>query len=374
MTKTADLAPIAALAARLLLDRLLEFCRLLKRAGFNITPGRIVDSFRSLAHVELGRSEDFRIALRVNLANNREEEEIFDRLFVEFWGSDKSQTQRPTILEAIPVSQHAYERPHEMPPSGTQQYGHDELLRTKDLSAEWPGESAEMNSLVKDISRRLATRPSRRYVAGRRGREIDLRRSLRRNINHGVDLLELSRRRRRIRKTRLVLLCDVSGSMDTYNPFLLQLMLGVQKSCLNSRTAVFSTRTTEITNALRRHTVPDVLCEVARIAQDWSGGTDVGKALVHLNRVVLGQVAPRSTVSVVISDGYDQGDPETIRKEMRVLRRRTRCILWINPLIGTEGYAPVARGMAAALPYVDYFLPASDLPSLRALCRTLSKA
>src|SRR5262249_62191286 len=93
-----------------------------------------------------------------------------------------------------------------------------------------------------------------------------------------------------------------------------------------------------------------------------------------LNRVVLGQGNRRSTVGVIISDGYDQGDPETIRNEMRMLRRRTRCILWINPLIGTEGYAPVARGMAAALPYIDYFLPANDLPSLRALCKTLSKA
>ena len=324
--------------------------------------------------MELGRGEDFRIALRVNLASNREEEEIFDRLFVEFWRSDKSKKERPTILEATSVSQGADERPREMPPSGRQQYGHHEVLHTKDLIAEWPGDSAGMNYLVRDIAHRLATRPSRRYIAGRKGRNIDLRRSLRRNINHGVDILELSRRRQKIRKIRLALLCDVSGSMDTYNPFLLQLMLGVQKSCRNSRTAVFSTRTTEITNALRRHTVPEVLDEVARIAQDWSGGTDVGRALVHLNRVVLGQAAPRSTVGVIISDGYDQGDPETIRKEIRVLRRRTRCILWINPLIGTEGYAPVARGMAAALPYIDYFLPANDLPGLRALCKTLSKA
>ena len=157
--------------------------------------------------------------------------------------------------------------------------------------------------------------------------------------------------------------------MDTYNPFLLRLMFGMQKACKNSRTAVFSTRTTEITKALQRHTVPEALDEVARLAQDWSGGTDMGGALAHLNRVVLGQGAARSTVGVIISDGYDQGNPETVRKEMRMLHRRTRSILWINPLIGTEGYAPVARGMAAALPYVDYFLPANDMPTLRTLCR-----
>jgi uncharacterized protein len=372
--RSLDLRLAAKVAARLTLGRVMEFCRLLKRAGFNVTPARIVDSFRSLAHVELGRREDFRIALRVNLTSNREEEEAFDRLFAEFWRSEKEENKNTRDLESTPISQETDHEDREKPASGPQQYGHEEVLRTKDLDAEWPGESAGINAVVRDIARRLATRPARRFVVGRKGRGIDLRRSLRRNINHGVDVLELSRRRRKIRKTRVALLCDVSGSMDTYNPFLLHLMFGMQKACRNSRTAVFSTRTTEITNALRRHTVSEALDEVARLAQDWSGGTDVGAALAHLNRVVLGQGAPRSTVGVIISDGYDQGDPETVRKEMRMLRRRTRSILWINPLIGTEGYAPVARGMAAALPYVDYFLPANDMPALRSLCRTLSKA
>jgi len=366
--------PAAELAARLLLGRVMEFCRLLKRAGFNVTPARIVDSFQSLAHVELGRREDFRVALRVNLTSSREEEEAFDRLFAEFWRSEKRESENPRDLETKSFRQETDHEDREKPAGRPQQYGREEVLRTKDLDAEWPGESAAMNAVVRDLARRLATRPSRRFAVGRRGRGIDLRRSWRRNINHGVDILELSRRRRKIRKTRVALLCDVSGSMDTYNPFLLGLTFGLQKACRNSRSAVFSTRTTEITNALRRHTVPEALEEVARLAQEWSGGTDVGGALAHLNRVVLGQGAPRSTVGVIISDGYDQGDPETVQKEMQTLRRRTRSILWINPLIGTEGYAPVARGMAAALPYVDYFLPANDFSSLRTLCRTLGKA
>src|SRR5271167_3388140 len=145
--------------------------------------------------------------------------------------------------------------------------------------------------------------------------------------------------------------------MDGYTPFLLRLMFGLQKVCQTSRTVVFSTRTTEITKMLQRHTVVEALDEVARLAQDWSGGTDIGGALVYLNRIVLREGTARSTVGVIISDGYDQGNPETVRREMQALHRRTRSILWINPLIGTVGFAPVARGMAAALPYVDYFLP-----------------
>ena len=352
----------------------MEFCRLLKRAGFNVTPARIVDAFRSLQYVKLGRREDFRVALRVNLTSNHEEEEVFDRLFAEFWRSESVKTNSRASSRVNPS---AADTDYEYREKPTRQSA---AIRSRGDPA-YQGFMCGMarrigrnEAVIRDLARRLATRPSRRFVAGHKGRRIDLRRSLRRNINHGVDILELSRARRKIRKTRVALLCDVSGSMDTYNPFLLRLMFGLQKACKNSRTAVFSTRTTEITKALRRHTVVEALDEVARLAQDWSGGTDVGGALAHLNRVVLREGAARSTVGVIISDGYDQGDPETVRKEMRALRRRTRSILWINPLIGTEGFAPVARGMAAALPYVDYFLPANDMPTLRTLCHTLSKA
>lgn len=357
-----------------LFSRVMEFCRLLKRTGFNITPARIIDGFRALQYVKVRRREDFRVALRVNLTSSHEEEEVFDRLFAEFWRSEKRDKEQEQKLESKSIGADTEFEYRKKPSSSPLQYGREEILRTKDLCAEWPGESAEMGAVIKDLGRRLATRPSRRLVAGHKGRRIDLRRSLRRNLKHGIDLLELSRARRKIRKTRVALLCDVSGSMDGYTPFLLRLMFGLQKVCKTSRTVVFSTRTTEITKMLQRRTVVEALDEVARLAQDWSGGTDIGGALVYLNRIVLREGTARSTVGVIISDGYDQGNPETVRREMQALHQRTRSILWINPLIGTVGFAPVARGMAAALPYVDYFLPANDMPSLRTLCRTLSKA
>ena len=357
-----------------LFSRVMEFCRLLKRTGFNITPARIIDGFRGLQYVKVRRREDFRVALRVNLTSSHEEEEVFDRLFAEFWRTEKRDKEQEQKLESKSIGADTEFEYRKKPSSSPLQYGREEILRTKDLCAEWPGESAEMGAVIKDLARRLATRPSRRLVAGHKGRRIDLRRSLRRNIKHGIDLLELSRARRKIRKTRVALLCDVSGSMDGYTPFLLRLMFGLQKVCKTSRTVVFSTRTTEITKMLQRRTVVEALDEVARLAQDWSGGTDIGGALVYLNRIVLREGTARSTVGVIISDGYDQGNPETVRREMQALHQRTRSILWINPLIGTVGFAPVARGMAAALPYVDYFLPANDMPSLRSLCHTLSKA
>lgn len=188
-----------------------------------------------------------------------------------------------------------------------------------------------------------------------------------------MDLVELRRSRRRVRKTRLVLICDVSGSMDTYNPFLLQLLLGLQKVLKNTRTVVFSTQATEITSTLRRRSVAETLGEITRAVRHWSGGTSIGRALASTNRRVMREGSARSTVAIVLSDGYDQGDPSEVKREMRALRRRVRSVVWVNPLLGTHGYAPLAKGMSAALPFVDHFLPAHDLRSLRALCHDLAR-
>ena len=359
-----------------LFGRVLEFCRVLKRCGLNVTSGRMVDVFRALKCVGLERRDDFRLALRVNLAASREEEEIFERVFAAFWGGEGGTESAPVELKLESGSDDQTPEVPETPPDvrgSPKQYTRDEALRDKDLVEQWPGELSGMKAILRELARRLATRPSRRFRAARRGRRIDLRRSMRKNVRYGMDVVELTRAQRRIRKTRLALLCDVSGSMDVYNPFLLRLMLGLQKGFKNSRTAVFSTRVTEITRALRRQSVPETLAEVARLAKHWSGGTDIGGALATFNRGILREGSASSTVGIILSDGYDQGEPAIVRREMQALSRRTRAIVWINPLLGTEGYAPVAQGMRSALPYVDYFLPAYDLPTLRALCRTLGE-
>ncbi len=355
--------------------RVLQFCRLLKAAGLNVTSGRIVDVFRALKCIGIERRDDFRLALRVNLAASRNEEESFERLFREFWEGQTGSAPAPAAfqLETGSGDRSPQDENSTEVRGNPRQYTRQDVSRDKNLAAQWPGELSEMKSILRELAHRLATRPSRRFRAARRGRRIDFRRSMRRNVRYGMDVVELMRSRRRIRKTRLALLCDVSGSMDAYNPFLLRLMFGLQKGFKNSRTAVFSTRVTEITHALRRQSVHETLAEVSRQVKHWSGGTDIGGALAQFNRGILREGSATATVGMILSDGYDQGAPAIVRREMQALRRRTRAIVWINPLLGSEGYAPVAQGMRAALPYVDYFLPAYDLPTLRALCRTLGE-
>lgn len=363
-------------AADTLQGRVLEFCRMLKNARLNVTPGRIIDVFRTLGSIDIRRREEFRLALRVNLASSKEEEEIFDRLFEFYWEDETPEQVVAQEIDLEPRPDDQNEEYRDSVPDLTgepEQYSADDVVRDKHLMSGWAEPWHEYEKVLRELAERLATRPSRRFRCSQRGERLDLRSTLRKNARYGLEVVDLARSERKIRKTRVVLLCDVSGSMDTYGPFLLPLMFGLQKGLKNSRTVVFSTRVSEVTTALRRQSVRDTLRDIERQVRHWSGGTNIGAALAHLNRRILPEGGASSTVCVIISDGYDQGDPAVIKAEMQALRRHCRTVVWINPLIGSEGYAPVTAGMQTALPFIDHFLPAHDLSSLRELCRTLGK-
>ncbi|RIL07373.1 MAG: hypothetical protein DCC71_03425 [Proteobacteria bacterium] len=373
MTLEASSIGDAAGAARALVQRVMTFGRLCKAAGLGATPARMMDVLRSLEGIDLRRRDDFRLALRTNLASSHEEEALFDRLFRTYWEGEATADYQPAEFELEPQEDDKNREIPDEPPDllgNPEQWSADELAKARELVGRWTGESREVQRLVRELAERLATRPSRRVKPARRGPRVDMRRSLRRNLAHG-EMLELSRTRRKIRKTRLVMLCDVSGSMDTYNPLLLQLMFGLQRALPNSRTVVFTTRSSEITRSLRRRSVPEALNEASRLARHWSGGTNIGAAIGEVNRRILREGSASSTVAIIVSDGYDQGDPALISREMRALRRRVRAVTWINPLAGSEGYTPTARGMQAALPYVDHFFGASNAKAIRALTKQL---
>jgi uncharacterized protein with von Willebrand factor type A (vWA) domain len=161
--------------------------------------------------------------------------------------------------------------------------------------------------------------------------------------------------------------------MDAFNPFLLQLMFGLQQALAHSRTVVFSTRSTEITAPLRRRSVADILADIGRTVRHWSGGTDIGAALAALNRGVLREGSARRTVLVVISDGYDNGDVARLTAELALARRLVRTLVWINPMYGATTFSVRAAGMRAALPYIDHFLPAFNGRALHVLVKSLAQ-
>jgi uncharacterized protein with von Willebrand factor type A (vWA) domain len=202
---------------------------------------------------------------------------------------------------------------------------------------------------------------------------LDLRRVTRRNLRYGGEVLVLPRRRRKQRPRPLALLCDVSGSMDRYTRLLLRFLHATTQGLEGVETFVFGTRLTRITHQLRLRDPDRALDEVTRDVLDFAGGTRIGEAVATFNRRWARRVLGRGALAVIISDGWDRGDPALLAAEMAHLQRSCHLLVWLNPLLGLEGYQPLTRGMSAALPYVDLFLPAHNLASLEALAAMLSR-
>ncbi|MDX1390502.1 MAG: VWA domain-containing protein, partial [Acidobacteriota bacterium] len=243
-------------------------------------------------------------------------------------------------------------------------YSPEAALRRKPFEECSERDIAAMERLLRSMVSRLATCRSRRLVPVRRGGLVDLRRSLRRALPGQGELFWLARRDRAVEEARLVLLCDTSGSMDAYTRFLLTFVLSLPRVSRSAEIFVFNTVLTRLTARIRPQKIRPTLDRLADAVPDWSGGTKIGDCLGEfVLRYADGLVTPKTVVTIV-SDGLDRGDPVTIAAAMRILHRRARKVLWINPLMGDSRYEPTARGMAAALPFVDHLVPGHNLEAL----------
>ncbi len=361
-----------------LIDQTLTLCRAARAAGLPVSQARAIDVFRALALIDYAHPDDYRLALRTNLAASRADEILFDRLFATHFGAAVADyggdhiMAHSELLHGRLDAGRANEAHRDMV-TESETFGAEDVARRANLAARWDPDAPPLAQVIRELARQLASRPSRRTQPARHGTRIDLRRSVRRSVRHGLDLVELARIKRKTRKTRIVMLCDVSGSMDAFNSFLLQLMFGLQQALKASRTLVFSTQVSEITQCLRRRSVDETLREVSDKVRHWSGGTDIGAALGELNRGVLREGSSRSTVLIVISDGYDNGQPSHIVQELAMAKRQIRSLVWINPMYGASTFTVRAAGMRAALPYVDHFLPAFNGRALHALVKGLAR-
>lgn len=365
-----------AAAADHLLTRTLALCQRAREANIPITPSRVLDVFRTLPAIDCSDQDSFRLALRLNLVSSREEEQRFDALFHEFFQGESADRLWPNRIRGESMQGSLGHHFKELDQDITTQpeaFSAEDTSRGLDLASRWDPEAPSLEQIIRELARHLAHRPSRRQQRATHGRRIDVRQSLRRSARQGPDFMPLARVEPKTRKTRIVMLCDVSGSMDAFNPFLLRLMFGLQQALANSRTLVFSTHVTEITASLRRRSVQETLREVGDTVSHWSGGTHIGGALATLNRTVLREGVGGATVVMILSDGYDNGEVARIEAEMRTLQRQCECVVWINPMYGASTFKVRAAGMKAALPFVDYFLPAFDARSLKVLVRELGR-
>ncbi len=376
-------APAPALPADLL-TATVRFCRLLRARGLGITPGESRDALRALELVDLGDRAEVHRALRAVLTARPEDFPVFDAAFDAFWGGLTGGAAVPAVAgaEAPPTVDAHFPKAKdaaldfagwtdlaegEGEPVGLPGVSDVEAMG-KDFSAFGAEELEEVARLAAQLARRLATRRSRRLKPARRRGRVDLRRTLRGTVSRG-EPVELARRQRRILKTKLVVLCDVSGSMDLYSRLLLQFLYALQNQLGRMETFVFSTRLHRITEELRGQSYRAALGRLGDVG-DWSGGTKIGESLetfVQDHRRLL----DRDTVVVILSDGWDTGEPALLADVLVRIRRRAAKIVWLNPLLGSPDYQPLTQGMVAALPHVDAFLPAHNLDSLRALPRHL---
>lgn len=374
----------------------LTFCNFLRDLGLAVTLGRMIDVYRSLEIIEVTNREEFYYALKSNLVSGRDEGEIFDKAFSVFWALLKEEDKLPEEIEdelqrqldsqekkkeeedsdaeeEIELKEWLKEKPEdeEAEEKELASYSPWEVLRNKDFASFQGDEIRLVRKAVRKIATRLATKLSLRKVPDPKSRKLDLRRTFRKNIRYGGEVVELAHRRRKVRKTRLVLICDVSGSMDCYSSFLIQFMYGLQNELSGVETFVFSTRLTRITRLLRGRNIDHALREISSLVHDWSGGTNIGQCLKTFNDWLGKDILNPRAVAIILSDGWDRGDPALLSGEMRRLRSNCYKLIWLNPLLGSSNYQPLCQGMKAAIPFNDYFLPAHNLQSLMALGRLI---
>jgi uncharacterized protein with von Willebrand factor type A (vWA) domain len=373
---------------------MLAFGAMLRASGLPVTTSAVMDAVRALEAVDLMDRGEVYLTLRTVLVSRIEEQPAFDRCFEAFWrfhadegqgldglvaaiqpaGGQEDEAAPPSIeatrekqaqvaLDDWDQGEPADDEPLEVPGLSDR-----EALMEQDFST-FPAEQLdEVARLTVQIARRLARRVSRRRKPSRRRGVIDLRRSMRANLMRG-EIIELRRRARRRRKVRLVLLCDVSGSMDLYSRFLLQFLYALQNVFGRVETFTFATRLTRVSDLLRGPSYKGALRRLTEV-RDWSGGTRIGDSIREFNQT-WGRLVDRRTIVLLLSDGWDTGEPDVLAQEMLTLKRRAARVIWLNPLLGNPSYEPLTRGMAAALPLVDHFAAAHNLSSLRELAAHL---
>jgi hypothetical protein len=394
---------------------LLTLGRDLRDAGLPIGSGQVMTFVESVGEIDCRIRSDFYAAAKSTLVTSPEQIPTFDAIFGRFW----RQVMNPIAPVETPLEDllSSDEPPEDSTPRESSEqekkagadnatrvrersvmavedtdsegdgdaddldelpddvivFSAREVLRKKDFSQFTDDEIAEARRMIAKMDWKLGTRETRRKERATHGDFIDYRATLRRSLRHTGVPVELRYRRRKERMRPLVLICDISGSMDRYSRLLLQFVHALEHGLDTVEVFVFSTRLTRITRELRKRNVDTAIENVVNRVDDWSGGTRIGEAIKDFNYKWGRRVLRSGATVVMISDGWDRGDPKLLSSEMARLQRSCRRLIWLNPLLGAPGYQPLTQGIRAALPYVDYFLPIHNLKSMEALAHILGE-
>ena len=369
-----------------LVRRVVHFSGVLRRHGFNVFPSTVAEAVRALDALDITCREDVFHGLRATLVHSDLEWRLFPELFDTFW-SDASlfgypdQPGQGEGLKETPLGDAVF---RELPVGGPIASGDEEDIErfeeqvTRQGAIYSPVPSFETQTFerlrpedlrfarlaLKNMITPFRFAASRRRRPSRKPRHMDFRRTVRESMKSEGIPLRVHYRRKRKRLRRLVLLADVSGSMDRYARFVLPFLMGIKGSGVRSEVFVFSTTLTPISSILRRYDVDDALDRISQATPDWSGGTRIGYSLSQFNRDFCDRLVNLRTVVVILSDGWDLGAKAMLAREMATLRRKARRVIWLNPVAGDSEGLPLFKGMYTVLPYVHHHLPVSSLRRL----------
>ena len=365
-----------------MLDAAVTFGRVLRKMGLPAGPDRVVEFVRAVEELDVTRREDVYWAGKVTLCSRPEDLEIYDRAFRLFWDGEEPRriVQPPKFRLSLSGAKDSAQPPKktvEKRERGEEavrlRYSPVNVLRKKDFADCTPEEFAELYRLMADLNLSGDLRKSRRLGPAPRGRR-DARRTLRDALRTGGEPLRHRYRKARDQPRRVVLLCDVSGSMASYSRALLRFMHASVASGEPVEAFVLGTRLTRVTRELADRDPDRALGEASQAVEDWSGGTRLGDTIKQFVDLWGQRGMARGAAVVILSDGWDRGDVEVLAASMERLARLARRVIWVNPLKAKPGYRPLARGMAAALPHVDVFLSGHNFESLEELARAISGA
>jgi uncharacterized protein len=387
----------ATLSTGKLATNIMHFARVLREAGLPVGPASVLDALDAAQSASLKTREDFYWTLHAILVKRRDHKEVFDQAFHVFWKKPKMLEQLMKLMfqqitraagdkakqagfrrlaeamfDGVEIQSRAREKPEVLELDATLTASAEDILRAKDFEQMTLTEQAQAKQALALLRMHPREIRTRRFKADSGGSAIDMRRTLKQSLRAGGDLISLVRRSRQVKEPALVVLCDISGSCSNYSRMFLHFLHAIANDKTRVSVFLFGTRLTNVTRELKRRDIDEAVSRVSAAVKDWSGGTRIGLTLKEFNQKWARRVLTQGAEVLLMSDGLERENTEQLAHEMQRLRRCTKRIVWLNPLLRFDGFEAKAAGIRAIMPYVDEFRPVHSLNALTDLAQTLA--
>ncbi len=356
-----------------------QFANYLRTKKFNIGPNEESDALIGLTIIDWSDPLQFKNALRASYCKDLHQTLQFDKLYTNYWAElrravdsktkdieeekPKPAKKSPPSIQVIKNWLHGNQQQSEE--QELRQASNDRLTTTADLHAYALDFSREWREIVYLMQRIVAKKKDRRMIRSRKPDQVDFRKILKKSMQQGGEISHFEYRKRKVSKTHIVLLCDISKSMELYSKFVIQMMYALQNSNLRIQCFVFSTSLYSVSKHFKRQDIREALETVSHQVEEWSGGTNIGFSLHQFLTKYGKKSLKKNTFTFIVSDGWDAGEIELLNQSMRKLQKKSEQLIWINPLATSTHFDPQVLGMKTAMPYIDHLIPALDIGSLK---------